>query len=142
MRQQWPSRSHNVISSTNDFPCLSMHTAHTFAFQTGHIAVRFSGDGHYQLLVIVLQRHGWNHSLEAVLNEHQHSRREERGRDELVAQCLQSNVPSHAKRTYIYGSKCNISIKLYHTIVLTLSIRVNKFCTELKACDTLPQYYQ
>ena len=62
----------------------------------GHIALKFSGDGHYQLLVVVLQRHGWNHSLEAVLNEHQHSRREERGRDELVAQCLQSNVPSHA----------------------------------------------
>ena len=69
-------------------PYLGMNTAHTFA------SPEVLCGGHYQLLV--LQRHGWNHSLEAVLNEHQHSRREERGRDELVAQCLQSNIPSHA----------------------------------------------
>ena len=91
-------KSHNVISTTQDLnPYLVMHAVHTpFIFQTAcHIALKFSGDGHYQLLEVVLQRHGWNHSLEAVLNEHQHSRREERGRDELVAQCLQSNIPSH-----------------------------------------------
>ena len=86
--------AHIVFSSTQDFPYLGMQVVHTpLLFQ---IALKFSGDGHYQLLVVVLLRHGWNHSLEAVLNEHQHSRREERGRDELVAQCLQRNVPSHA----------------------------------------------
>ena len=74
-----------------------MNTAHTFA------SPEVLCGGHYQLLVVVLQRHGWNHSLEAVLNEHQHSRREERGRDELVAQCLQSTHYEEAPPTWDSG---------------------------------------
>ena len=66
---------------------LGMNTANTFA------SPEVLCGGHYQLLVVVIQRHG---GTTPVLNEHQHSRREERGWDELVAQCLQSNVPSHA----------------------------------------------
>ena len=78
----------NVISTTQDFPYLVMQAVHTpLLFQTGHIALKFSGDGHYQLFVVVSQRHG---GTTPVLNEHQHSRRVGRGRDELVAQCLQS----------------------------------------------------
>ena len=93
--------AHNVFSSTQDFPYLGMQVVHTpLPFQRGHIALN---DGHYQLLVVVLQRHGWNHSLEAVLNEHQHSRREERGRDELVAQCLQSTHNEEAPPTWDSG---------------------------------------
>ena len=49
LRQQWPTMFHNVFSSSKDFPCLSMHTARTLAM---YVALKFSGDGHYQLHVL------------------------------------------------------------------------------------------
>ena len=47
--------AHNVFSSTQDFPYLGMQVVHTpLLFQIGHIALKFSGDGHYQLLADVV----------------------------------------------------------------------------------------
>lgn len=48
--------------------------------QTSHIAFQFPGDSCYHPLVIVIQGHSWNHTLEVVLDKHQHPGEKERCR--------------------------------------------------------------